>query len=111
MRRLSVVAIALLVVVGGCGGEGAEDVDAKQDRAKLERMYEQGQEARLWMQRHSPDPGKSLKVTVQQCGTWFDDTASAKISKDEGFRSLGRVAFIQGCMNGGNPGDRRVQTP
>jgi hypothetical protein len=27
-----------------------------------------------------------------------------------GFQRLGRVAFIQGCMNGGTPGDRRVPT-
>ena len=110
MRRLIVVAIGLLVLVTSCGGEGAENVDAGQDREKLERMYEQGQEARLWMQRHSPDPQKPLKVTVEQCGTWFDDTASERISSDEGFQRLGRVAFIQGCMNGGTPGDRRVPT-
>ena len=110
MRRVSVVVIVLLLVVAGCGGEGAENADAEQDREKLERMYEQGQQARQWMQRHAPDRNKPMKVTVEQCGTWFDDTASERISSDEGFRKLGRVAFIQGCMNGGTPGDRRIKS-
>jgi hypothetical protein len=110
MRRLSVVAIVLLVVTAGCGGEGAENVDAAQDRDKLELMYEQGQQARTWMQRHSPDPAKPMRVTEQQCGTWFDHTASKRISSDEGFRSLARYTYIQGCMNGGNPGDRRIKS-
>jgi hypothetical protein len=110
MRRAYVFAIALLLMTGACGGEGAENADAEQDREKLERMYEQGQEARLWIQRHAPNPTVPVKVTVEQCGTWFDDTASERISSDEGFKRLGRVAFIQGCMNGGNPGDRRPTT-
>ena len=93
-----------------CGGEGAENVDAAQDREKLEHMYEQGQEARIWIQRHSPDPAQPMRVTQQQCGTWFDRTASKRISTDEGFRSLARDAYIQGCMNGGNPGDRRIKS-
>jgi len=110
MRRLSVVAIVLLVLTAGCGGEGAENVDAAQDRNKLEQMYEQGQEARIWMRHHSPNPAKPMTVTQQQCGTWFDRTASKRISSDEGFRSLARDAYVQGCMNGGNPGDRRIKS-
>jgi hypothetical protein len=110
MRRQAAVVLALLLLTANCGGEGAENVDAKQDREKLERMYQQGQEARVWMQHHAPDPAKPISVTVEQCGTWFDDTASERISSDEGFRKLGRVAFIQGCRNGGTPGDRTTTT-